>query len=188
MDAISLLNGLKNKVLDAKNIELLKHTYDLQNDNIEQLNTSNTAYKENNERLQEEVKDLKTENESLKQTVAQLNQRVSQLKGGSVSSGLSEVQIAILELYRERSAEPLYKESQIIPSLTSNFSRIQIESGIDDLEEAKMIEWSHRKSDLGHKFLTNRDLLAGRFDERYDDDDTAYSLTTQGRKHLVKNM
>jgi len=180
MDAISILNGVKNKVLDATNYELLKRNYELQNDNIEQLKTSNEAFKEGNERLQGEVDGLKAENESLKQAVAQLNR-------GSVSSGLSEVAVAILELYRERSAESLYKESQIIPSLTSNFDRIHIQSGIDDLEEAKMIEWSHRKSDLGHKSFTNRNLLA-RFDERDDDDDIAYSLTKQGRKHLVKEM
>ena len=56
MDAISLLSGLKNKVLDAKNYDLLKRTYDLQNQNIEQLKTSNTAFKENNERLKDELK------------------------------------------------------------------------------------------------------------------------------------
>lgn len=179
MDAISILNRVKNKVLDAKNFDILKRTYNLQNENIEQLNTSNTAFKESNERLQEEVNGLKMENESLKQTVAELTQRVSQLDGDRVSSGLSDVELAILELYRERSTEPLYKEAQIVRPLISNFSRIQIESGIDDLVEAKMIEYSHAKSDLGT-------VVTDLCDERYDEDDIAYSLTKQGRKHLVQ--
>ena len=188
MDAISILNGLKNKILDAKNYELLKHTYDLQNQNIEQLKTSNEGFKEDNKRLREEVDGLKAENESLKQTVAKLTQKVSQLSEHTVSPCLSDVALAILELYRQHSGEPLYKKSQIIPSLISNFSKIQIESGIDDLEETKMIEWSHRKSNERRRNLyTNRAMLdslsRGRYDD--DDDDVAYSLTKQGRKHLA---
>jgi hypothetical protein len=46
MDAISLLND-QNKVLDARH-RTLKHTYDLPKQNIEQLKTSNTVFKESN--------------------------------------------------------------------------------------------------------------------------------------------
>ena len=55
MDAISLLNGVKNKVLDATNYELLKHNYELQNQNIEQLKTAKELSEKSNEHLQEEV-------------------------------------------------------------------------------------------------------------------------------------
>jgi hypothetical protein len=43
----------------------------------------------------------KTENKSLKQTVAELTQEY-QFEGSSVSSGLSEVALAILDVYRKR--------------------------------------------------------------------------------------
>jgi len=55
MDAIAILNGVKDKVLDAANYDILKRTYELQNENIKQLETSNTTYKENNEHLQNKL-------------------------------------------------------------------------------------------------------------------------------------
>ena len=164
MDAISLLSGLKDKVLDAKNFELLKHTYDLQNENIEQLKTSNTAFKESNERLQDEVNGLKTENESLKQTVDELTQRVSQLNGGSVSSGLSEVALAILELYHRLDKTTLYNKADIFPAL--DFSKIKLESAIDELKATEMIIGIGARMDYG----------------------LSYSLTAQGKKYLAKNL
>lgn len=167
MDAISLLSGLKDKVLDAKNYDLLKRTYDLQNQNIEQLKTSNTAFKENNERLKEEVNGLKTENKSLKQTVDELTQRVSQLNGGSVSSHKSSVAAAaILNLYHEHDTIQLNKESEIFPAMCKlGCSRIQFESAIDELEAAGAI--------------------FGRFKLR-SSSDTVYELTNRSKKLLVK--
>lgn len=160
MDAISLLSGLKDKVLDAKNIELLKHTYNLQNQNIEQLKTSNNTFKENNEHLQDEVNGLKTENESLKQTVAQLTQKVSQLNGDNVSSGFSDVAAHILNLYYEEGKTSLYREKEIFPNL--KFGEIKIESAIDELVAAKMLSCGGR----------NRN-------------GTLFSLTVQGKKYLA---
>ena len=166
MDAISLLNGVKNKVLDAKNYELLKHTYDLQNQNIEQLKTSNEGFREDNERLREEVNGLKGENESLKQTVAQLTQRVSKLNGGGVPSGLPEVAVAILDLYHRLDKTELYKESQIFQNL--DFTKIKVESAIDELITAKMI---------GRPVM----YVVG-------DSDTLYPLTKLGKKYLAEKM
>jgi len=161
MDVISILNGVKNKVLDAKNYDLLKRVYDLQNENIEQFKSNNEALKESNKILQEKVDHLEEENESLKKSVSELTQRVSQLDYNSVSSKLSEVALAILDLYRQRDTTKLFKESEIIPAL--NFSKIQIESAIDELKKANMIRQS---------LIRTYDGLQ-------------YSLTEQGKKYLV---
>lgn len=180
MDMISILNGLKNKVLDVKNYELLKHTYELQEENIKQLKTSNETIKDNNKLLQEKVDLLEKENRELNKSLPKIQDR-------NESEVLSEVELAILELYRERSAEPLYKESQIIPALSSNFTRIQIEAEIDKLEEVKMLEWSHRKSDRGRSsWLEARNKL--RVNVQSHEDDIPYALTKEGRKKLVGNI
>jgi len=163
MDPISILNGIKNKVLDAKNYDLLKRTYELQNENIEQLKSNNDVFKERNRLLQEEVNNLKKENESLKHTVDELTQKVSKLSDESMSSELSEVAIAVLGLYLQFDRIDLWKEGEIISSL--NFSTIQIESAIDELKRANFIKQSRA---VWH--------------------DTAYSLTVQGKEYLAKNI
>jgi cell division protein FtsB len=162
MDLISILNGLKDKVLDAKNFELLKHAYDLQNENIEQLKSNNDALKENNDLLKEQVKDLQKENESLKLRIENLSQKLAQVDYGSEVSRFSEVAIAILDLYQQHDTTGLWKESEIIPALS--FSTIQVESAIDELKNAKMI----------------RSTLIG-------SGGIKYSLTEQGKKYLAGN-
>ncbi|MBA7482016.1 hypothetical protein ES707_17496 [subsurface metagenome] len=161
MDVISILNGVKDKVLDAKNYDLLKRAYALQNENIEQLKTNNEALKESNKLLKEKLVHLEGENESLKQSVDEISQRVSQLDQDSASSSLSEVALAILDLYRQRDTTGLFKEVEIIPDL--NFSKIQIESAIDELKRSNMIKSSLISHDYGIK----------------------YSLTEQGKKYLI---
>lgn len=163
MDVLSILNGVKDKVLDAKNFDLLKHAYDLQNDNIEQLRINNEALKESNELLQEKVYRLEEENESLKQSVAKLSQRVSQLDHDGAPSRLSEVALAVLDLYRQCDTIKLCKEAEIIPAL--DFGKIQIESAIDELKKAKMIISSSIRPNYG----------------------IIYSLTEQGKKYLAED-
>jgi predicted nuclease with TOPRIM domain len=163
MDAISILNGIKNKVLDAQNFDLLKRTYELQNENIEQLKSNNEVFKERNELLQEEVNCLKKENTSLEHTIGKLNQRVSQLSDGSISSGLSKVAVAVLGLYLHFDITELWK-NKIISCLS--FSTIQIESAIDELKRANFIKQSRASWD----------------------DSKAYSLTVQGKEYLAKNI
>ena len=40
---MQILAGLKDKVLDASHFDILRHAYELQNQNIEQLKTNNDA-------------------------------------------------------------------------------------------------------------------------------------------------
>lgn len=169
MDAISILNGIKNKVLDAKNFDLLKRTYELQNENIEQLKSNNEVFKERNELLQEEVNRLKEKNKSLEHTIGKLNQRVSQLSDSSISSELSKVAVAVLGLYLQSDKTELWKDTHIIPLLKCspfNFSTIQIESAIDELKRVNFIKQSRESWD----------------------DSAAYSLTVQGKEYLAKNI
>jgi len=46
MEILSILAGLKDKVLDAAHYELLRGAYELQSKNIEQLQINNDALKE----------------------------------------------------------------------------------------------------------------------------------------------
>src|SRR5688572_26032865 len=59
MDVISILNGIKGKVLDAAHFDLLRSAYDLQNENIEQLKSNNEAIRENNILLRNASETLK---------------------------------------------------------------------------------------------------------------------------------
>ena len=69
MDISRILNDIKGKALDAAHFDLLKHAYDLQNENIEQLKSNNQALRESNDLLAEKVKRLEKENESLRRSV-----------------------------------------------------------------------------------------------------------------------
>lgn len=69
MDISKILSDIRGKVLDAEHFDSLMHAYDLQNENIKQLQNNNKALRESNERLQEEVNRLKIENESMRKSV-----------------------------------------------------------------------------------------------------------------------
>ena len=158
MDITNILSSIKGKVLDAKNIELLKHSYDLQNDNIEQLKNNNDALKESNQLLQEKLDRFQKENKSLRATIKQLKE---QIPSSSESLDLSEVAIDILKLYVDRDKTKLYRD-ETDPSLSHG--QIQIEAAIDELTNADIIHtigfspnrgprWSLTK--FGRKLLAN---------------------------------
>ena len=90
---------------------------------------------------------------------------------GSVSSGLSEVALAILDLYHQKDSITLFDETHIYPAL--HFTKIQTESGIDDLVNAHMITLSRNAFD---------------FSGPEPAEGSAYSLTVQGKKYLAQNM
>jgi predicted RNase H-like nuclease (RuvC/YqgF family) len=84
MDILGLLEGAKNRALELRDIEILKHTYELQEDNSKQL-------KESNQLLRDEVSRLKSNHDELKTQITKLQ---------------SERDQALAELQSVRSSEP----------------------------------------------------------------------------------
>lgn len=162
MDVISILNGVKNKVLDARNYELLKRAYDLQNENIEQLKSNNEALKESNQLLQEKVERLGNENESLRKSVEHLKEQVSKYPDTFHPGDLSEVARSVLKLYVQQDATELYDED-IIGSIS--YSRIHIEAALDELRKARILN------------IGGIDIGQG---------SSSYFLTEYGKKYLIQ--
>jgi len=163
MDIGTILNDIRDKVLDAAHFDRLKHAYDLQNDNIEQLSRNNAAFKESNELLVKQVAELQEANDLLTQTVAQLRQRLGQLDDEAAISPLSPVALAILHLYQQADSTKLYKESDILAALS--FTRIQIEAAIDELRREDMIKHSSINQKRG----------------------ACYSLTERAKRYLTRH-
>lgn len=86
MDIVAILQGLKGKVLDLKDIELLKHTYDLQDQNQKQLKTNNDALRENAELVREKITRLQTEIDRLSAENQQLRAEADRLRAASTPS------------------------------------------------------------------------------------------------------
>jgi len=154
MDIIKILSGLKGKVLDAANYELLKQTYDLQNSNIEQL-------KENNRLLQDKVKRIEKENKSLKNSLEQLRKQIPSPSDSSCLSNLSNVARDILKLYLSCDETDMFVD-EMVERLRQ--SQIKVEAALNELEEAGILEWyggqigrgpSYCLTDSGTKYLAD---------------------------------
>ncbi len=137
MDIAAILSGIKGKVLDAKHIELLKHAYDLQNQNIEQLKSNNEALREKAQLLEERAALLKNENDALRATVEGLQARVDVPPRAPSLHGLSDVALNIVKLYRAMNKTDLFMD-EIAPQVRC--SQIQLEAAIGELEDAGIIE------------------------------------------------
>lgn len=76
MDITAILGGIKGKVLDAVNFDLLKATYELQNENVEQLKTNSAALQLSNSLLLERTASLEKEVERIRQENKQLRELI----------------------------------------------------------------------------------------------------------------
>jgi chromosome segregation ATPase len=164
MDITSILKGIKGKVLDASHFDLLKHAYELQNQNISQLKSNNEAIKESNQLLQEKIRRLENEIATINRSFEKLKTRLEEIEAQKPSFDLSEVAMDILGLYLKQDATDLYNE-QIVSSLPHN--RIKVESAIDELSEAKIIDFAsghmdygnnYHLTEIGKKFLAKSDI------------------------------
>lgn len=160
MDIIAILNAIKGKVLDATHFELLQNAYELQNQNIDQLNENNAALKESNDLLKSKVESLVKENGALKSHLSELEGRLAAIRSEVGERDLSEVASAILMKCVENDIANFYSEWMVnaVP-----FSRLQVEAAIDELEERELI-------DLGS----------------VDVNGYHYSLTTGGKKYVLQ--
>ena len=80
IDVISLLTGLKGKALDLRDIELLKHAYELQDENLRQLKENNDVLREAVGLAQSRVTSLEEENVDLRSQMDVLNDRLHDIE------------------------------------------------------------------------------------------------------------
>ncbi len=134
MDILSILSGLKGKVLDAAHFELLQSAYELQSQNISQLKENNAAIKESNSLLTDKNQRLTKENKELEEKINHLNEKIPQA-GNEVSS----VALALLKKCVEIDVTDFYVDEmlELIP-----YSKMQFEAAIEELEEIKFLEFS----------------------------------------------
>lgn len=136
MDIINILGTIKGKVLDASHFDLLKHAYELQDQDIVQLKNNNDALGESNELLKQKIKELNNENIILKETVKKYKNIIKLLPQTSLIDNFSEIAVNILELYISNDTTELW-EKFIMRTLP--FNEIQVQEGLDELSRAELI-------------------------------------------------
>ena len=158
MEITKILGGLKDKVLDAANFELLKSAYELQEFNIEQLKSTNTAITENNMLLKEQVQQLEGELDALRSENSDLRTRVKEQSPQQIEmpTGLT---LGVLGVFYQADETTLY-EGQIQGGL--NASMVQIAAALSDLTAREFIRLAavsprlgarYRLTALGQKFV-----------------------------------
>jgi len=164
MEIINILGTIKGKVLDDSHFDLLKHAYELQDQDIVKLKNNNDALGESNELLKQKIKELNDENIILKETINKYKNIIKLLPQTSLIDNFSEIAVNILELYISNDTTELW-EKFIIRTLP--FSEIQVQEGFDELTRAELI--SSYSFDPSHG--------------------KEYSLTEKGRYNLaIKSM
>ena len=133
MDISKILVDLKGKVLDSAHFDLLKHAYDLQEENIKQLKTNNDALKESNQLLQDEVSALK----KVKDDLASENSIVRAMFP-SDDIGLSEEADYVLKVFLSRDVINVFVKDLL---RESGVSIIRTQSGITELQEKGFVSY-----------------------------------------------
>jgi chromosome segregation ATPase len=154
-----ILGGLKDKVLDAAHFELLKHAYDLQEQNIQQLKSNNAAIKEAHDLLQEKVRGLVEANRQLQEEVASLTLRLPLPEPDA--NQLSEVAIQILAFCKINDLTDAYGD---VFYDNLGYSKIEIDAAIDELEKAGLLDiasvgmrgTNYYLTDTGKRFVLTR--------------------------------
>ena len=156
MDILRILGDIKGKVLDATHFDLLKHAYELQEENLRQLKRNNEALRENNEQLNEKVDKLEQEIAELKKGIDYYQVQLKNFLAQEYE--MSEVANAILDLYLEHDETVLNikRYYSLMP-----FSKIQVETGIEELCKSKILipyssygEYGH--TGIGKKYLASK--------------------------------
>ena len=162
MDIGKLLSDLKGKVLDASHFDLLKHAYDLQEQNITQLKSNNAALKESNELFKEKSQRDAEETKNLKREVTRLSELASDSEELNNSNliVLSDNAIKILQKIMREDVTEFYQNAMIE---TIDLGRIEAEAALDELSEKEIIRANSARPRYG--------LL--------------YGLTAKGKKELA---
>ena len=156
MDIGKLLSSLKGKVLDANHFELLKHAYDLQEQNIVQLKSNNAALKESNDILKEKTSNLAEEIDLIRKE----NERLSSLVKVQKEDGtpekivLSDNAISVLQRILHEDVTDFYQNAIVD---VMEISRIETEAALDELSEKELISSMTVRSGYGrHYHLTKK--------------------------------
>ena len=151
MDIGKLLGDLKGNVLDASHFDLLKHAYDLQEQNITQLKSNNAALRESNELIKEKSQRDGEEIELLKQEIQRLSKLVSESgesgKGGPIV--LSDNAIKILQKIMREDVTEFYQNAMVE---TIDLGRIEAEAALDELSEKEIIHASSARRGYGLRY------------------------------------
>ena len=136
MDILSILQTLKGKVLDAAHFEMLKHAYELQDQNLKQLKGNNEALKESNDLLKDKASRLEGEVTRLNDVVGELKKKIP------TPSSLQEyvpsrAAAAILDQCVAHDITE-FLSLELLPRLQC--SQIEGKTGIDELREHKILD------------------------------------------------
>ena len=155
MDITSILQGIKGKVLDAAHFDLLKHAYELQEQNISQLKSNNEAIKESNLLIQEKNKHILGEKAALESRVQELEATLAKFQTTkTASSELSAVALAVLNKFKERDVTDMYQRqlTNLVPH-----TKIEVESALDELSELELLSFGSVSYENGvNYYLTGK--------------------------------
>jgi hypothetical protein len=151
MDILGVLQALKGKVLDAAHFELLKHAYELQDENLRQLKNNNDALRENNELSKDKATRLEAENKALRRKVEVLE--TDRPKGPAPEVELSLAANTILEKFKELDKTDLYDEDLF---KWLDMTRIEIETGLDELQNLGLIDIAGYGQQGNNYYLTEK--------------------------------
>lgn len=140
MDITSILQGIKGKVLDAAHFDLLKHAYELQEENINQLKSNNEALKESNVLIRGKLQKAELEKAALEEALASAKAEADKLRPRDAGAySLSVAAKAVLALFKAADVTDMY-EANIVQG--AKHSRIEVESAIEELSSANFLDYS----------------------------------------------
>ncbi|MHB8666795.1 MAG: hypothetical protein ACYC7B_04650 [Burkholderiales bacterium] len=149
MDFLGILQALKGKVLDASHFDLLKHAYELQDQNLTQLKHNNDALKESNDLLKEKTARLEADLAMYQARIAELE--LAATPSASPDYRPSSSAVSILEYCLKHDVTDFLAEEMIqrLPC-----SKIEVSAGIDELQQQNMVDLSSVGMGGSRYFLT----------------------------------
>ena len=151
-----ILNGFKGKALDLKDIELIKHTYELQEENNKQLKENNELLKEKVAQLEAQIVNLVTENTKFKKQTTKAPKRLPAPK-------LNDLSVCILQCLAKRDGNRV-SENTISETCEKNPTKLR--HALKELERGKFIVQSYDFRGyysilhLGRGYLAKNGLLS----------------------------
>ncbi|MEM1072645.1 MAG: hypothetical protein AAGB48_00870 [Planctomycetota bacterium] len=161
MDFAALLDSLKGKALDVKDIEMIKHSYGLQSKVVEQLEKLNAAHVQSNDLLQKKVSELETEAEVILERVRFLESEAVKLsEAPKDNSDLDDDDVVSLHESWMGSRDPSENLAMMRFDEVDRIHRLAPGAAKRCLEKAGM-RWSYRVGRKTEKTIIFRPSNAG---------------------------